>query len=76
MSLFISRLQLARDPSLDALSALLNPPGDGPQRDAHHRLVWSAFAGDPAAARDFLVECLSKLDYSIDSSYIRQRNKV
>ncbi len=54
MSLFISRLQLARDPSLDALSALLNPPGDGPQRDAHHRLVWSAFAGDPAAARDFL----------------------
>ena len=22
--------------------------------DAHHRLVWSAFAGDPAATRDFL----------------------
>lgn len=29
-----------------------------------------------AKARDFLLECLSKLDCSIDSLYIRQRNKI
>ncbi len=54
MSLYLSRLQLARDPSIDALSGLLDPADKGPRHDAHHRLVWSAFAGDPAATRDFL----------------------
>lgn len=53
-ALFLSRLTLARDPSVEALSALLNPPAEGARRDAHHRLLWSAFAGNPDATRDFL----------------------
>jgi len=54
MTLYLSRLQIRRDPSVQALSGLLDPAERGPGMEAHHRLVWSAFAGDPAAERDFL----------------------
>lgn len=54
MSLYLSRLKLARDPALSALNALLDPTDGGARHDAHHRLIWSAFAGDPTAKRDFL----------------------
>lgn len=54
MTLYLSRLTVARDPAVSALSALLDPVADGARMDAHHRLLWSAFAGDPEAARDFL----------------------
>jgi CRISPR system Cascade subunit CasE len=51
---FLSRLTLKRTPSAQALAALLNPADDARRIDAHHRLIWTAFAGDPAAKRDFL----------------------
>lgn len=51
---FLSRLTLKRTPSAQALSALLNPSDDARRIDAHHRLIWTVFAGDPAAKRDFL----------------------
>ncbi len=64
MTLYLSRLRLSQSPQIDALSSLLDPanrklPGEDPiergrRTDAHHRLVWSAFAGDSAAKRDFL----------------------
>jgi len=54
MTLFLSRLILRRDPSLDALRALLQPDDGGRLLDANHRLVWAVFAGDPDARRDFL----------------------
>lgn len=54
MTLFMSRLRIARNPSLDALSALLRPEDIGERQDANHRLLWSAFAGDTLAKRDFL----------------------
>ncbi|MFB2533182.1 type I-E CRISPR-associated protein Cas6/Cse3/CasE [Paracoccus sp. p3-h83] len=54
MSLYLSRLRVARDPAVAALDALLDPAHDGARMDAHHRLLWSAFAGDPTATRDFL----------------------
>jgi len=54
MTLYLSRLELARSPSLSALSALIDPADPGQRSDAHHRLLWSAFAGDPDARRDFL----------------------
>lgn len=54
MTLYLSRLRLSRAPSVTALNALLDPAEAGPRHDAHHRLIWSAFAGDPAAPRDFL----------------------
>lgn len=54
MTLYLSRLQLRRDPSVVALNALLDPKDDGRRLDAHHRLLWTAFAGDPEARRDFL----------------------
>lgn len=54
MSLYLSRLTLSRSPSVDALKSLIDPQEQGRAKDAHHRLLWSAFAGDPAAPRDFL----------------------
>ncbi|KPN62646.1 CRISPR system Cascade subunit CasE [Aliiroseovarius crassostreae] len=54
MTLYLSKLQIARDPQVAALGALLDPNEGGAKMDAHHRLIWSAFAGDPDAKRDFL----------------------
>ena len=52
--MFLSRLSLSRSPDVAALGQLLNPDHDGARMDAHHRLIWAAFAGDPDAAREFL----------------------
>ena len=53
MTLYLSRLTLRRDPSVAALSTLIDP--DGPEKlDAHHRLIWSLFADRPERRRDFL----------------------
>lgn len=54
MTLHLSRLRLSREPSVEALSSLLAPRDEGKAADANHRLIWSAFAGDPDQARDFL----------------------
>ena len=50
----LSRLTLRRTPDMAAIGALLDPAHDGRRMDAHHRLIWSAFSGDPDARRDFL----------------------
>lgn len=52
--MFLSRLKLKQSPDIAALGTLLLPEEDGRRMDAQHRLIWSAFAGDPAARRDFL----------------------
>jgi CRISPR system Cascade subunit CasE len=52
--MILSRLELSRSPSARALNALIDPDDAGRRSDAGHRLVWSAFAGDPDAARSFL----------------------
>jgi len=54
MTLYLSRLQLSQSPSVRALDALLNPEAQGPRLDAHHRLIWAAFAKTPDQKRDFL----------------------
>ncbi len=50
----LSRLSLRQTPDMAAIGALLDPAHDGRRMDAHHRLIWAAFAGDPEARRDFL----------------------
>ncbi len=60
MNLYLSRLVIAKSPEVSALDALLNPRNQGQRRDAHHRLIWSAFAGDPDASRDFLWRYMGK----------------
>lgn len=52
--MFLSRLTLRQAPDMAALGQLLNPDHDGRRMDAHHRLIWAGFAGDPDARRDFL----------------------
>ncbi|ALG89310.1 MAG: type I-E CRISPR-associated protein Cas6/Cse3/CasE [Confluentimicrobium sp.] len=52
--IYLSRVRLSRDPQVAALDALLDPAQGGARADAHHRLIWSLFAGDPTAERDFL----------------------
>jgi CRISPR system Cascade subunit CasE len=52
--MYLSRLRLKDTPDIAALGALLRPEGDGRRLDAQHRLIWSAFAGEPSARRDFL----------------------
>lgn len=54
MTLYLSRLRLSQNPSVQALDALLNPVGQGARADAHHRLIWAAFADTPDRRRDFL----------------------
>lgn len=64
MTLWLSRVRIARGADLDALRPLLDPgalhPGamDGIQlglrTDAHHRLIWTLFADVPDRRRDFL----------------------
>ena len=54
MTLYLSRLKVSREPSAAALVQLIDPDDPGRRDDAHHRLLWSAFAGDPEQRRDFL----------------------
>lgn len=64
MTLWISRVQLARGADLDALRPLLDPGAlhagamdremRGTRTDAHHRLIWTLFADAPDRLRDFL----------------------
>lgn len=64
MTLYLSRLRLSRRPDVAALNALIDPAApsvkrrdtlqNGRRTDAHHRLIWSAFATDPGRTRDFL----------------------
>jgi CRISPR system Cascade subunit CasE len=52
--LHLSRMSLRRDPAIDALARQILPDAGGDRAHAGHRLVWSAFAGDPDRNRDFL----------------------
>ncbi|MFD3189014.1 type I-E CRISPR-associated protein Cas6/Cse3/CasE [Sedimentitalea sp. HM32M-2] len=54
MSLYLSRLEIASNPSTRALSRLISPDEAGARRGAHHRLIWTAFADHPGRQRDFL----------------------
>ena len=54
MTLYLSRLRLTREPSVQALSAVLKPRDDGARTDTNHRRIWSAFADAPDRKRDFL----------------------
>jgi len=54
MTLYLSRLRLSRAPSARALDKLLNPDDPGQRKDAHHRLLWAAFADSDDRRRDFL----------------------
>jgi CRISPR system Cascade subunit CasE len=54
MTLYLSRLRQLRNPSMEAMKSLLQPDDPAARLDANHRLIWSAFAGDADAPRDFL----------------------
>ncbi|RVU14165.1 type I-E CRISPR-associated protein Cas6/Cse3/CasE [Methylobacterium oryzihabitans] len=54
MSLYLSRIRLARAPDTAALAHLLMPPEDNARIAAAHRLIWSLFADAPDRSRDFL----------------------
>lgn len=78
MTAWLSRVQLARNPATQALAALINPvegpyrhflhrPDKGRIMDAHHRLIWSLFAGRPA--RDYLWRAEGKNRFLILSAH-------
>ncbi|WP_233252550.1 type I-E CRISPR-associated protein Cas6/Cse3/CasE [Maritimibacter sp. 55A14] len=52
--MYMSRVTLSRQPSVQALNALLLPQDAGARTDAHHRVLWTLFADDPDRRRDFL----------------------
>lgn len=54
MSMYLSRLSLARDAGNAALSGLLDPADPGQAKSTHHRLLWTLFADGPDRTRDFL----------------------
>ncbi|MFN4129525.1 MAG: type I-E CRISPR-associated protein Cas6/Cse3/CasE [Paracoccaceae bacterium] len=54
MTLYLTQLRISRAPSAQALSALISPSDTAMRIDAHHKLVWAAFADGPDRRRDFL----------------------
>jgi CRISPR system Cascade subunit CasE len=52
--LYFTRARLRRAPALAAIGSLLLPSEASARVGAAHQLVWSLFAGDPGAVRDFL----------------------
>ena len=54
MTLYLSRARMKREPTIEALAPLLLPNEPGARASAAHRLVWSLFAGEKEARRDFL----------------------
>lgn len=65
MTLYLSRLTIARRPAANAIRELIDPapsptagrlgdPGKGRMMDAHHRLLWAVYGDDPDRRRDFL----------------------
>lgn len=52
--LYLSRATLRSVPSLEALAPVLAPTDPAARSQVDHRLVWSLFAGDRNATRDFL----------------------
>jgi CRISPR system Cascade subunit CasE len=52
--LYLSRVTLRSLPSLEALAPVLAPTDPAARAQVDHRLVWSLFAGDQDATRDFL----------------------
>ena len=64
MTLWLSRVRIARGSDLDALRPLIDPgtlhgaamdPRElGRRTDAHHRMIWTLFADTPDRRRDFL----------------------
>lgn len=54
MTLYLSRLRLNRSAGNAALKDLIDPADAARATDAHHRLLWVAFADGPERRRDFL----------------------
>lgn len=52
--LYFSRAMLKTNPALEALASVLMPADASARLQTDHRLVWSLFAGDRDATRDFL----------------------
>ena len=51
---FLTRVRLRRDANVAALARVLLPQDEGAKTVAAHSLIWSLFAGDREAKRDFL----------------------
>ena len=54
MTLYLSRLRIASNPSARALRSMIDPADDNARIDAHHKLLWSVFSDGPDRRRDFL----------------------
>lgn len=54
MTLYLTQLRVSRAPSAQALAALISPRDASVRIDAHHKLIWAAFADGPERTRDFL----------------------
>ena len=54
MTLFLSKIKISDNPSIQSLGALLSPSETSTRMTAHHRLLWAAFTDGPERKRDFL----------------------
>jgi CRISPR system Cascade subunit CasE len=53
-TMYLSRVRLRRDPSVEALAPLLLPADPADRSAAEHRLLWSVMTDSPDRERDFL----------------------
>lgn len=54
MTLFLTKMRISRSPSARALARLVSPSDHAARIDAHHKLIWAAFADSADRSRDFL----------------------
>lgn len=54
MTLYFTQMRLSRTPSARALASLISPADQAMRIDAHHKLIWAAFADEADRRRDFL----------------------
>ena len=67
---YLSRLRIARQPQVAALAQLLNPDEASQRMDAHHRLLWSAFCGDPRTASVDGIDFIECIPFSETRNYV------
>jgi CRISPR system Cascade subunit CasE len=54
LSVYLAHVRLKHDAPVAAIAPILWPDDADARTSVAHRLIWSLFAGDPAAKRDFL----------------------
>ena len=74
--MYLSRVSIAKKPTVKALTPLLSPSEVGDRTDAHHRLLWMLFADSRDRERDFLWRAESRGEFLVLSQREPKQNEL